>query len=383
MPYQRIYAKIDLDALENNIVQVKKRLGSGTKLMAVIKADGYGHGAVPLAEFLEDKTEYFAVACIEEAIELRKNGIKHPILILGYTSPEDFNNIARHDITQTIYDFDSALKLSGAAADCGKTAKIHIAVDTGMTRIGFFDNEQSVDIIKKISQLPNINIEGIFSHYACADEADKTSAGLQTRRFIRFINMLENTGIKIEIKHLANSAAAIDLDEHFDMVRYGISLYGLYPSEQVKKRNVALIPVMELKAKIINIKTVEAGCGVSYGQLFVTKKPTRIATIAAGYADGYPRALSTKGRVLIKGEYAPILGRVCMDQMMVDVSHIDGLIVEDEATLIGCEGDKCITAEEIGSMSESFNYEVVCGIGRRVPRIYIKNGKIIRVMSYL
>jgi alanine racemase len=252
-----------------------------------------------------------------------------------------------------------------------------------MTRIGFFDNEQSVEIIKEISQLKNINIEGIFSHYACADEADKTSANSQTRRFISFTGRLEAAGVKIEIKHLCNSAATIDFDEHFDMVRFGISLYGLYPSEEVNKNNVALRPVMELKARIINIKTVEAGCGVSYGQLYVTKGPTRIATIAAGYADGYPRALSTKGRVLVKGSYAPILGRICMDQMMVDVSHIDGLRVEDEVTLIGCEDGNYITAEEIGSMSESFNYEVVCGIGRRVPRIYEKNGEIIRYVSYL
>ncbi|HZJ78220.1 MAG TPA: alanine racemase [Clostridia bacterium] len=381
--YFHTYATINLNALDNNIHQVKKMLAPKTKIMCVLKADAYGHGAIMLAQFLENKIDYVGVANLDEALELRSNGVELPILILGCSVPEEFNDIVVNNITQTVFDFPSASSLSKVAAKHGKTAKIHIAVDTGMTRIGFFDDEQGAKTVKRIEELSNIDIEGVFSHYACADASDKTSANLQTQRFLNFTNLLESMGINIEIKHMCNSAGIIDLDNQFNMVRLGISLFGLYPSEQVKKENLPLERVMELKSRVSFLKTVQAGCGVSYGHTYITEKPTKIATIPVGYADGYPRALSSKGRMLVKGQVAPIIGRVCMDQTMLDVTHIDELKVGDEITIMGKDGENLITSEEIGEMSESFNYEVICGVGRRVPRIYCKNGEIVRIVSYL
>ncbi|MBQ2775106.1 MAG: alanine racemase [Clostridia bacterium] len=384
MRYHRIYAKIDIDAIIHNLNECKRRIPEGTKVLAVIKADGYGHGAVELAKQLEAHTDYFGVAIIEEAVELRRSGIKNPILILGYTSPSQDKLLIEYDITQHVYTFEMAKRLSETAAEMGKPVKIHVGLDTGMSRVGFQDNDESIEIIKEISKLPNLCLEGIFSHYARADEHDKATAMLQSERFDSFMDKLEKAGVDIPIKHLSNSAAVVELDKHYDMVRFGISLYGLYPSEEVDKTSVELVPAMQIRSKIVNLKTVEAGCGVSYGHTFVTERPTRIATIPVGYADGYPRALSSQGRVIVNGQYAPIIGRVCMDQFMIDVTDINGeLNIEDEVILMGSDNGCTVSAEEIGAMSASFNYEVVCNVARRVPRIYFKDGKPYKEISYV
>ncbi len=369
--YLRTYAKIDLDAIEHNILEVKKRIEKGVKVLAVIKADGYGHGATVLGEFLKNQVDYYGVATIEEAIELRDDGIELPILILGYTSPSQYIELVKNDITQTIYSLDMAKEISNAAKLCKKAAKIHIALDTGMTRIGLEPNEAGIIELQKIFSLSNVVVEGLFTHFSCADETDKAYSKLQMERYDNFINLLDERSINIPIKHICNSAGIMEFNHHrFDMVRSGIITYGLYPSEEVNKSAIELKPALEWKAHVVNIKTVDEGCGVSYGKTYITKGKTKIATISVGYADGYPRALSSKGRVLISGEYAPIIGRVCMDQMMVDVTHIDNVEIEDEVILVGKDKDKSISVEELAYLAGSFNYEFVCGICKRVKRIY-------------
>lgn len=373
--YRRVIAKIDMDAILHNFDEVKNKLKRGTKILSVLKADGYGHNAVQVAKLLKDKTDYFGVSIIEEAVELRNSGIVNPILIFGYTSPDQFEQLINNNIDQAIFQLDVAQKLSQVAQRLGKTAKIHIEIDTGMRRTGFKACPESIDIVKLISELPNIEIKGIFTHFACADFSDKTTQIQQRNQFFEFLEDLDENGISIPLKHACNSAAVVDDDDYFDLVRVGLLLYGLFPSEELKKEKLNLIPAMELKTHVIFIKTVEPGCGVSYGQTYITDKRTKIATLPVGYADGYPRALSSKGRVLIKGRYAPIIGRVCMDLMMVDITDIDDVEVEDEVTLIGSEGGHSITAEEIGALSESFNYEIICGISKRVPKVFYMDGK--------
>ena len=370
--YLRCYAEVSLKAIGHNIAQVKKRLRPGVKLLAVIKADAYGHGAVRVGKYLEDQVDYFAVATAEEAMELREQGIRLPVLVLGYISPEQYSEILDYDITQTVYSLEIAEKLSEASVKAGCRTKIHAALDTGMTRIGFHITEEEADRIAAISRLPGLELEGMFTHFSCADQKDKTYCGLQLEEFRRMERMLRARGVEISVKHICNSAGIMEFDDYrFDMVRSGIVTYGLYPSEEVDKSRLPLIPALSWKSRVIHVQDVEPGLGVSYGATYTTEGPcTRIATVSAGYADGYPRALSNKGRVLIHGRYAPILGRVCMDQMMVDVSHIPDVKVEDTVTLIGREGDRGITMEEVADPACRFNYEMACGISKRVPRIY-------------
>ena len=370
--YLRCYAEVSLKAIGHNIAQVKKRLRPGVKLLAVIKADAYGHGAVRVGKYLEDQVDYFAVATAEEAMELREQGIRRPVLVLGYISPEQYGEILDYDITQTVYSLEIAEKLSEASVKAGCRTKIHAALDTGMTRIGFHITEEEADRIAAISRLPGLELEGMFTHFSCADQKDKTYCGLQLEKFRRMEGMLRERGVEIPVKHICNSAGIMEFDDYrFDMVRSGIVTYGLYPSEEVDKSRLPLIPALSWKSRVIHVQDVEPGLGVSYGATYTTEGPcTRIATVSAGYADGYPRALSNKGRVLIHGRYAPILGRVCMDQMMVDVSHIPDVKVEDTVTLIGREGDRRITMEEVADPACRFNYEMACGISKRVPRIY-------------
>ena len=370
--YLRCYAEVSLKAIGHNIAQVKNRLRPGVKLLAVIKADAYGHGAVRVGKYLEDQVDYFAVATAEEAMELREQGIRLPVLVLGYISPEQYGEILDYDITQTVYSLEIAEKLSEASVKAGCRTKIHAALDTGMTRIGFHITEEEADRIAAISRLPGLELEGMFTHFSCADQKDKTYCGLQLEKFRRMEGMLRERGVEIPVKHICNSAGIMEFDDYrFDMVRSGIVTYGLYPSEEVDKSRLPLIPALSWKSRVIHVQDVEPGLGVSYGATYTTEGPcTRIATVSAGYADGYPRALSNKGRVLIHGRYAPILGRVCMDQMMVDVSHIPDVKVEDTVTLIGREGDRRITMEEVADPACRFNYEMACGISKRVPRIY-------------
>ncbi|SHJ88025.1 alanine racemase [Anaerocolumna jejuensis DSM 15929] len=376
--YYRASANIDLDAICSNINNTRKLLEAKTRLMVILKADGYGHGAVPIAKALSDMAvDCFGVAILEEGIELRKAGIDKPILVLGYTPKGQYQKLVEYDITQTIFQYNTAKELSEEALRQGKTAKIHIKIDTGMSRIGFFDDTDSIEEVKKIAELKGIEIEGIFSHFACADEEDKTSANRQLKKFLDFTEELDKEGIHIPIKHIANSAAIIDIPEaRLDMVRSGISTYGLYPSEDVKKDAIALKPAMEIKSHVSYVKEVETGVGVSYGSTYVTGRKTKIATIPVGYGDGYPRQLSSKGRVLIHGMSAPIIGRVCMDQFMVDVTDIPDVNQGDMVTLIGRDKDEFISVEEVANMSYSFNYEFICNVGKRIPRIYYRNNKV-------
>lgn len=370
--YLRCWAEISLSAIGHNIEEVRKRLAPGVRLLAVIKADAYGHGAVRVGKYLEDRVNYFAVATLEEALELRENGIRLPILILGYTSPSQYEDLVAFDITQTIYSRETAELLDREAANQGKKAGIHIALDTGMTRIGFQVTEEDADVIAAIGRLPHLKMEGLFTHFACADQKDKTYCSGQLEKFNRMVRMLEEREVEIPLKHVCNSAGIMEFDDfRYDMVRSGIVTYGLYPSEEVRKERLDLIPALEWKSRVIHVKEVGNGLGVSYGATYVTHEGrTRIATVSAGYADGYPRALSSKGRVLIHGQYAPILGRVCMDQFMVDVSGIPDVRVEDVVTLVGRDGENSISIEEIADPAARFNYEMACGISRRVTRVY-------------
>lgn len=381
--YFRTQAKIDLDAVEYNYNNTRAKLPQGCKLLGVIKADAYGHGAVELARFLENKCDFFGVACIEEAVELKKADIKTPILILGYVAPAFYDLVVKYDIRIPVFSYDTAKALSDEAVKQGKTVPFHFCIDTGMSRIGFQVNEESADVCKQICTLPNIEAEGLFSHFATADETDLTKALAQREKYKTFVEMLESRGIQIPIKHLNNSAGIMNFDEYFDMCRMGIILYGLYPSEEVDKSLLDIKPVMSWLTHISHIKTLEAGREVSYGGTFKTTEPRVIATIPVGYADGYPRCLSNKGRVIINGQYAPIVGRVCMDQFMVDVTDVDGAELDSIVTLVGKDGDAELSMEEVSNAAYSFNYELPCRVARRVPRTYYKDGKFIKSTNYM
>ena len=382
-PYHRIEARIDLTAIRENIRTVQALNPPDRKTLLVIKADAYGHGAVTLAERLSDLADYFGVAEIDEAVELRRSGVTKPILILGYTDETEFEDLIRYDITQAVFDPEKCRSLSLLAEKMGKKAKVHIKVDSGMHRIGFSADEEGVNAAEQLFSLPGLSVEGIFTHFARADEVDKTSAKKQEELFRWFVTTLENRGYSLGVRHIDNSAAAMELhSKGFDMMRLGIVIYGLYPSEEID-RKVAITPAMSLISHITHLKTLPAGCGISYGHTFVTDRDTRIATVSAGYADGYPRAQSGTGRVLIRGEYAPILGRVCMDQFMVDVSHIPDVEVGDEVTLFGRDGENEISVEEVAAPAVSFNYELVCNVARRVPRVYVEEGTEIGEVNLL
>ncbi len=364
--YFRTYASVDIGAIEHNLSEVKSKLNKDVLSLAIVKADAYGHGAVGVAQAITDKVDYFGIAELNEAVELREAGVDKPILVLSYTSPYLYETLILNELTQTIFNYDDAVELSKAAVRLKKIARVHIAVDTGMSRIGFFCNQESVEVVKRINDLPNIYIEGIFSHYACADCEDRSTTERQTEIFKDFIKALEIRGINIPIKHLCNSAGILTCDEMFNMVRIGIILYGLYPDEIVNDGTLSLKPAMKIVSHVIHVKEVPAGSGVSYGHTYFTDKTTRIATICIGYADGYSRSLSNKGRVLINGEYAPVIGRVCMDQLMVDVSHLHDVNVGDEVVILGEDGNNEITAEEIAELTGTINYEVVCQFQKRV-----------------
>ena len=370
--YLRCYAEISLEAIGHNIREVKKRLPEGVKLLGVVKANAYGHGAVPVASYLENQVDYFATATIEEAVELRENGIYAPILILGYVSPSQYGDLVEYDITQTIDSYAQALALEKEAARQNRKAKAHLAVDTGMTRIGFQVTEHDADEAAKIADLPHIELEGMFTHFSCADQEDKTYCSMQMEKYDKMTALLAERGVTIPLRHICNSAGIMEFDDHrFEMVRSGIITYGIYPSEEVKKERLDLIPALSWKSHVIHVKEVGPGIGVSYGATYVTEKPmTRIATVSAGYADGYPRALSNQGCVLIHGKKAPIIGRICMDQMMVDVTDIPDVQVEDVVTLVGTDGDETITIEEIANPAARFDYEMLCDISSRVTRVY-------------
>jgi len=386
MEYQRVYAKIDLDAISHNIALVKRKIPDGTKLMLVIKADAYGHGAVAIAREFEGEADYFGVAEMNEALELRHAGIRKPILILGYTSPFLFEKALKNGITLTMFQYENIEALSATAQRLGIEAKIHFAVDTGMSRIGFGVSEREADLAARAAKLPLIRVEGIFSHFAMADATDKTSAEQQRELFERFLAMLTARGVSAPIRHLDNSAGILSFENGYEMVREGIILYGLYPSEEVCSQVGDFYdfrPAMELITHISHIKTLDAHHGISYGHTYITEKPLRVATVPVGYADGYPRALSNRGEVLIHGKRCPVLGRICMDQMMVDVTDVPEARPEDSVVLIGKDGGEVISVEEVADAAYSFNYEFVCGIARRIPRVYVRGGEVVLQNLYL
>lgn len=378
--YQRVYAKINLDAVIHNLNQIHKAVKEDTKVIAVIKTDGYGHGAVPIAKEAE-KLPYlwgFAVATSQEGVVLRKHGIKKPILILGHSFKEEFEDIVVWDLQPAVFTYDSAEALSKTAKSLNKEVKVHIKIDTGMSRIGYQVTEENADEIIRIGELEHLCIEGVFTHFAKADETDKTHVKGQIALFQKMLSFLEVRGIDIPLKHCSNSAGIMDIPEvNMDAVRAGIILYGLLPSDEVQKESLDLKPVLELKAKVAYVKTLEPGRTISYGGTYVVEKEQRIATIPIGYGDGYPRSLSNKGYVLIHGKKAPICGRVCMDQFMVDVTDILEVKEGDEVTLIGKEKDEVLTMEYLGGLSGRFNYEFACDLGKRIPRIFYRNGRIV------
>ena len=377
--FSRVKAVVSLDAVAHNFREMRKNIAEDTKVIAVVKADAYGHGAVQIARLVEEYTYIwgFATATEEEAIELRRAGIQKPILVLGIVFEEYYPELIRYDIRPAVCDSDSAKKLSQEALRQGKTVHIHLALDTGMTRIGFADTPKSIETIKQIQMLPNLEIEGIFTHFARADEYDRSPALIQLERYLDFLNLLKDAGITIPLLHCSNSAGIIRVPEaNLSMVRAGITIYGIYPSNEVERDKIKLETAMEIKSHISYLKDVTPGTAISYGGTFVASKPMKVATIPVGYADGYPRQLSGKGWVLIHGQKAPILGRVCMDQFMVDVTDIPDTKSGDEVTLIGRDGNEVITAEEFGELSGRFSYEFICCISKRVPRVYIKDGKI-------
>ena len=382
---ERVLAIVDLDAIASNIKNIRAKVDKNSGIIGIIKADAYGHGSVETAKVLLDNgADWLAVAVVDEGLNLRKNGITAPILLLGYTPELRLNDVINNGFIQTVYSYDTAKKLSDAASARGKKAVIHIKIDTGMGRIGYRVNEESADEIVKISKLPNIDVNGMFTHFSTADEADKAYTLEQCNKFVKMNDMLEKRGLHIPVKHAANSAAIMDFDNMmFNMVRPGIILYGAYPSDEVKKENLSLSPAMSIKTHVSYVKDVNEGDSISYGRKYTAPSKRRIATIPVGYADGFIRAYSKGGKVLIRGEYAPIVGRICMDQFMVDVTDIDGVEVNDEVVLMGKQGDKEITADFIASVLDTINYEVFCTLSKRVPRQYIQNGKIVKTIKYV
>ena len=384
--YERVYAEIDLDAIRDNVLAMKKHISPNAKIMAVIKTDGYGHGAIPIAAELEkEECIYgFAVATAEEALDLRKNNIHKPILILGYTFPEKYEEVIKNNISMALFRKDSLLEIAKVAERIRYKARVHLKMDTGMGRIGVTPDEEGLSFVKDILSFPYLSLEGIFTHFAKADELDKEFTFGQIKKFNDFVASAEEKfQYKIPLKHVSNSAGIIDINEaNMDVVRAGIILYGLWPSDEVKKEDISLMPALSLYSTIVYLKEVEKGTTISYGGTFVADNKMKIATIPVGYGDGYPRSLSSKGYVLIRGKKAPILGRVCMDQFMVDVSHIENVAMGDKVTLIGRDGSEHISVEKLGELADKFNYEFVCGLSKRIPRTFVKNKKVIGTENY-
>ena len=381
MEFSNTYAKVRLDVILHNYRAIREK--AGVPVMAVVKADAYGHGAVAVAKALENECAFFGVANVAEALQLRNAGIQTPVLVLGHVSTELFSVMIRQEIRPTIFSLSDAKALSEQAVALGKTAKPHIAVDTGMNRIGFMPTEESADICKEICSLPGLSAEGLFTHFATADNASLEATYAQAAKFEKFNKMLQDRGVQIPICHLDNSAGIMNFGSSGQMVRAGIILYGLYPSDAVDKSLLKVEPALSWHAMVSHVKTLPAGCPISYGGTYITEKETVVATVSAGYADGYRRSLSGKFYVLINGCKAPILGRVCMDQFMVDVTDIPGVSVGDDVVLLGQSGAETISAEALGEAANSFNYEQICDISQRVSRVYYHGEQEVSRMNYL
>ena len=383
--YSRVYAKIDLDAVAWNMEQMKKNLKEGTEMVAVIKTDGSGHGAVQVASMLEsyDYVWGYAVATLDEAVVLRAAEIQKPILVLGCIFPDQYWEMLKYEIRMNVYTKEMAEAISALAVEKGEQAYVHIKLDTGMARLGFSAEESSIEEIKEIAELPNLVLEGVFTHFAKADEEDKTFTMMQLEKFEWMTQRLEEEGVTFPYVHASNSAGIIDVRRaDYNLVRAGIAIYGLYPSEEVDKEKVQLKPALSLKSHIAFVKDIPAGTPVSYGGDFVSEHQMRIATIPIGYGDGYPRSLSDTGYVLIRGKKAPIIGRICMDQFMVDVSDIPEVKFGDKVTLIGRDQEEYLPVEKLSELSGRFNYEFVCDLGKRIPRVYVQDGKVEEQVDY-
>ena len=368
---KRVTARVHLNTIRSNLISIRNTLPESTRICAVVKADAYGHGAAEIAKSLNDFADFFAVAAAQEAVDLRAEAVTKPILILGYAWPEDYEELIRKEVRFTVFKERDAKELSALGVRMGKKALIHIKVDTGMNRIGFPLDQEAIETVRRIRLLPGIRVEGILTHLARADEAEKNFTYQQIAAFRSFVDRVESGCNPIEIRHCANSAGAMDVPgAAMDMVRIGIAMYGLYPSDEVT-REITLRPVLELKSQIVYVKDVEMGEGISYNHTKILMQDRRVATIPVGYGDGYPRLLSGKGYVLIRGRRAPILGRICMDQFMVDVTGIPDAKEGDEVTLIGADGDDRIMVEDLSALCGVFPYEFVCGLGRRIPRVYV------------
>ena len=374
MKEELLRAEIDLKAIAHNVRELRRITNSRSRLMAVVKANGYGHGSVEVARCaLDNGAEFLGVARIDEAIKLRNEGIDAPVLIFGYTLPSFYEEILKFDLTQTVFSLHAAESLSAFAVSKNRKIKIHIKIDTGMGRLGIMpDSDSAVREIESIVRLPGLEREGIFTHFSTADSSDKEFARRQFEIFMEFLNNLKSKSIEFSLRHASNSAGIIDMPEtHLDMVRAGIAMYGLYPSEEVQKEKASLIPAMAVKSMIIHLKDVPAGFKVSYGATYATTKPTTIATVPVGYADGYSRLLSSRGYMLVGGERAPIAGRVCMDLTMLDVGDTTGVKQGDKVVILGKQKDSEIKADEIASLTGTINYEVVSSLTERVKRVYI------------
>ena len=383
-PYSRVYATVNLDAVASNMRSMRDNLPASTLIMGSVKADGYGHGSVPVAKTIEPYVFGYAVATIDEGIILRRHGINKTILILGVTHESRYEDLLCYDIRTAMFQYEKAKKLSDLALKQGKKAVVHLALDTGMSRIGMKADREHAKEAAAIAALEGIEVEGLFTHFARADETDKSAYEEQYRRYKEFLGYLKELGVKIPIRHCSNSAGIVESLEsnHMDMVRAGIAIYGMYPSDEVDHNSVKLTPAMEIKSCITYIKEIEAGTAVSYGGTFVADHTMKVATIPVGYGDGYVRSLSGKGDVLIHGKRAAILGRICMDQFMVDVTDIPDVQEDDEVTLLGSDGAECITMEELAEKSGGFHYEMICDIGKRIPRVYLKDGKVVGTKDY-
>ena len=384
--YERVCASVNLDAVVNNIKEIHKKQGEAVKIMAVVKSDGYGHGALPIARCLEEEEFIygFATATAEEALILRRCGIRKPIMILGYTFPYAYEDMIKEDIAFTVFREDMLDEISGLAQKLQRKATVHVKVDTGMHRIGIPTDDNGMAFIKKLLALPGIVPEGIFTHLANADADDKEDAYGQINVFKDFLQRIKaETGYEFPVKHGFNSAALMEMKEdQLNVGRVGISMYGVWPSDEMKKDAIDLHPALSLFSRIVYIKTLPANCKISYGGTYVTTKETRVATIPVGYGDGYPRGLSNCGYVLICGVRCPILGRVCMDQFMVDVTHLPEVKEGEKVTLIGADGDEKITVEQLCDLYGGFRYEMICDIGKRVPKEYYLEGKQIYSKDY-
>lgn len=377
----RTWAEVDLDAIEYNFMAARNHLPKDMKLLATIKANAYGHGAVPVAKLLEGKADYFALAAMDEAVQLRQAGITTPLLVLGPVQPSDYPRAAKYDVALTVSSLDEAKAVSACAEKTGKKITVHFALDTGMSRIGFPCRPEAACEIAEATKLSGIIPEGIFSHFALADSKDKSYVNLQAQNFRR---MLAEIKVDFPIRHLYNSAAITELEPAFDMAREGIILYGLLPSSEVDLNRIGGVkPAMALRSHVSFVKTLPAGTPISYGCTYRPEKDAVIATVMAGYADGVPRLLSNQGEVIIRGIKAPIVGRVCMDQFMVDVTHIPGVCSGDTVTIFGTDGDAAITADEVAEKAQTIGYELVCGIAPRVPRVYLKNGEVDSIVRTL